>query len=374
MPSPTRSACSSAAREFRFTSALLAGAVDQVDGVDHHGARCARRPSPRGTPRSRRPCRRWAATSAGSAGRPGSTRTRRSTPRSTALTSPPAVETCAPISMTSEPLRVRFAPSPTGALHIGGARTALYNWLHARGRGGDAGAADRGHRPRALDPGERRADPRRPALARAGLGRGPAEPVRAPRRPRGADRGAARRPGGPTRTRRPPRTSVPGSASTTAPGTAARPATSPARRSACGRPDEGDTVVDDLIRGEVRFENRLTDDLVIARGDGTPLYNFAVAVDDADMGITDVIRGDDHLSNTPKQLLVLEALGVDAAALRAPAAAARPGREEALEAPRRRLGPGAARRGVPAGRGPQLPRPTGLGHRRRHDAPRAPTS
>jgi glutamyl-tRNA synthetase len=75
-------------------------------------------------------------------------------------------------------------------------------------------------------------------------------------------------------------------------------------------PDEGDTVVDDLIRGKVRFENRLTDDLVIARGDGTPLYNFAVAVDDAEMGITDVIRGDDHLSNTPKQLLVFEALGL----------------------------------------------------------------
>ncbi len=75
-------------------------------------------------------------------------------------------------------------------------------------------------------------------------------------------------------------------------------------------PDTGDTVVHDLIRGEVRFENRLQDDLVIARGDGTPLYNFAVAVDDADMGITDVIRGDDHLSNTPKQLLVLGAMGI----------------------------------------------------------------
>jgi glutamyl-tRNA synthetase len=74
-------------------------------------------------------------------------------------------------------------------------------------------------------------------------------------------------------------------------------------------PDEGETVVDDVIRGEVRFENGLQDDLVIARGDGTPLYNFAVAVDDADMGITDVVRGDDHLSNTPKQLMVLEALG-----------------------------------------------------------------
>ena len=79
-------------------------------------------------------------------------------------------------------------------------------------------------------------------------------------------------------------------------------------------PDEGVTVVEDLIRGPVRFENRTQDDFVIARGDGTPLYNLAVAVDDADMGITDVVRGDDHLSNTPKQLLVLSAL--DAAAPR----------------------------------------------------------
>ncbi len=76
-------------------------------------------------------------------------------------------------------------------------------------------------------------------------------------------------------------------------------------------PDEGDTVVDDLIRGEVRFPNRSYDDFVIARGDGSVLYNFAVAVDDADMGITEVIRGDDHLSNTPKQLLVFEALGIE---------------------------------------------------------------
>ncbi|HVD37655.1 MAG TPA: glutamate--tRNA ligase, partial [Solirubrobacterales bacterium] len=74
-------------------------------------------------------------------------------------------------------------------------------------------------------------------------------------------------------------------------------------------PDEGETVVHDLIRGPVAFPNASYDDFVIARGDGTPLYNLAVAVDDAEMGITDVIRGDDHLSNTPKQLLVLEALG-----------------------------------------------------------------
>ena len=74
-------------------------------------------------------------------------------------------------------------------------------------------------------------------------------------------------------------------------------------------PEEGETVVDDLIRGQVRFPNRSYDDFVIARGDGSVLYNFAVAVDDAEMGIDEVVRGDDHLSNTPKQLLVLTALG-----------------------------------------------------------------
>jgi glutamyl-tRNA synthetase len=76
-------------------------------------------------------------------------------------------------------------------------------------------------------------------------------------------------------------------------------------------PDDGETVVEDAIRGEIRFENRLFDDFVIARSDGSVLYNFAVAVDDADMEISDVIRGDDHLSNTPRQLLVLRALGVE---------------------------------------------------------------
>ncbi len=76
-------------------------------------------------------------------------------------------------------------------------------------------------------------------------------------------------------------------------------------------PDDGDTVVHDMVRGEVSFPNRSYDDFVIARGDLSVLYNFAVAVDDADMGITEVIRGDDHLSNTPKQLLVFEALGIE---------------------------------------------------------------
>ena len=73
-------------------------------------------------------------------------------------------------------------------------------------------------------------------------------------------------------------------------------------------PDTGETVVDDVIRGETRFPNANMDDFVIARGDGSALYNFAVAVDDLDAGITHVVRGEDHLSNTPKQLLVFEAL------------------------------------------------------------------
>jgi glutamyl-tRNA synthetase len=74
-------------------------------------------------------------------------------------------------------------------------------------------------------------------------------------------------------------------------------------------PDHGETVVDDVIRGQTRFPNASMDDPVIARADGSPLYNFAVAVDDLDSRITHVVRGEDHLSNTPKQLLVFEALG-----------------------------------------------------------------
>jgi glutamyl-tRNA synthetase len=74
-------------------------------------------------------------------------------------------------------------------------------------------------------------------------------------------------------------------------------------------PDGGHTTVDDVVRGETRFPNASIDDPVIARGDGSVLYNFAVAVDDLDAAITHVVRGEDHLSNTPKQLLVFEALG-----------------------------------------------------------------
>ena len=132
-------------------------------------------------------------------------------------------------------------------------------------------------------------------------------------------------------------------------------------------PDDGETVVHDLIRGPVSFPNRSYDDFVIARGDGSVLYNFAVAVDDAEMGITEVVRGDDHLSNTPEAAARPRRARPRAAPLRAPAAAARPRRQEALQAPRRRLGAGAARGRLPAGGGAQLPRPARLGHRRRHD-------
>jgi glutamyl-tRNA synthetase len=76
-------------------------------------------------------------------------------------------------------------------------------------------------------------------------------------------------------------------------------------------PDEGATTVSDVIRGEITFEHQAIDDFVIARSDGSPLYNLAVAVDDRDMEITHVVRGADHLSNTPRQLLIQRALGVE---------------------------------------------------------------
>jgi glutamyl-tRNA synthetase len=76
-------------------------------------------------------------------------------------------------------------------------------------------------------------------------------------------------------------------------------------------PQEGATIVDDLIKGSVTFENEQLDDLIIARSDGTPTYNLTVVVDDVDMGITHIIRGDDHLNNTPRQLQLYKALGYE---------------------------------------------------------------
>ncbi len=203
---------------------------------------------------------------------------------------------------------MRFAPSPTGALHIGGARTALYNWLATRHGGGelvlriedtdrqrsteenvaqiidalewleldwDVGPVSQAGR------AERHAEALQLLLesGAAYQDAATAKDVEAWKAEHGADRGYRGTP-------------------SDAPGAAVR----------LRVPDDGETVVDDLIRGPVSFPNRSYDDFVIARGDGSVLYNFAVAVDDAEMGITEVVRGDDHLSNTPKQLLVLAAL------------------------------------------------------------------
>jgi glutamyl-tRNA synthetase len=203
---------------------------------------------------------------------------------------------------------VRFAPSPTGALHIGGARTALYNWLVARHTGGKLVL-------RIEDTDRERSTPENVEQILDALrwleldwDEGPlSQYERAERhRERIEELIAA------GHAYRDPAQSADVRAWKEAHGGAGyrgTPSDDPGAAIRLRWPDEGETVVEDVIRGQVTFENRLQDDLVIARGDGSAVYNFAVAVDDLDMGITDVIRGDDHLSNTPKQLRVIEALG-----------------------------------------------------------------
>jgi glutamyl-tRNA synthetase len=212
--------------------------------------------------------------------------------------------------MASTPHRLRFAPSPTGALHIGGARTALYNWLLARSSGGTLVL-------RIEDTDRERSTPENVEQILDALGwleldwdEGPLSQYERSERHRErllelVQAGNAYYD---------PSTADDVRAWKEAHGGAGYRGEPREESGAAIRlrvPDEGATVVDDLIRGPVRFENRTQDDFVIARGDGTPLYNLAVAVDDADMEITDVVRGDDHLSNTPKQLLVLRALGAE---------------------------------------------------------------
>jgi glutamyl-tRNA synthetase len=206
-------------------------------------------------------------------------------------------------------MRLRFAPSPTGALHIGGARTALYNWLVARGQGGtlvlriedtDRERSTPANVEQILDAlrwleldfdegpisqvgnGERHRQALQQLLDedRAYRSTATAEDVKAYKERHGTDRGFRGKPEaeGAVRLR---------------------------------VPDEGQSIVHDLIRGDTTFAHLHMDDPVIARADGSVLYNFAATVDDLDEGITHVIRGEDHLSNTPKQLLVLEALGAE---------------------------------------------------------------
>jgi glutamyl-tRNA synthetase len=215
------------------------------------------------------------------------------------------------------PVRVRFPPSPTGHLHVGGARTALFNWLYARRHGGvfvlriedtdsnrstdesiqsiieamrwlgldwDEGPPTPGYRqterydiyrehaqrlvragrayycecsPEQLEAERKLAESRKETFRYSGRCRD-----------RGLSAGALR----------------------------------------LRIPQDGETVVDDLIHGRVTFAHSQLDDWILARTDGSPTYNFCVVVDDVSMGMTHVIRGDDHLSNTPKQVLCYQAL------------------------------------------------------------------
>src|SRR2546429_1820144 len=180
-------------------------------------------------------------------------------------------------------MRVRFAPSPTGALHIGGARTALYNWLAARHSDGKfVLRIEDTDRERST---EENVEQIYDALRWLELDwdEGPySQAERAGRHKeeiaRMVDEGHAYFDEGAVRLR---------------------------------VPSGGQTTVQDLIRGEIVFEHDAIDDFVIARSDGSPLYNLSAAVDDRDMGITHVIRGADHISNTPRQLMILNALGAD---------------------------------------------------------------
>jgi glutamyl-tRNA synthetase len=204
-------------------------------------------------------------------------------------------------------VRVRFAPSPTGRLHIGGARTALFNWLQARHAGGEMllriedtdterntpenvefiyealrwlGLDWEGEAISQVSRTDRHQEVLQELIERGLVYRSTAtgETVKAWKTEHGAERGFRGTDEGEGGYR-------------------------------LRVPDEGATVVRDLVRGDTTFRHEHLDDPVIARGDGRVLYNFAVAVDDHDMQITHVIRGDDHLSNTPKQLLVFEAMG-----------------------------------------------------------------
>lgn len=204
-------------------------------------------------------------------------------------------------------MKVRFAPSPTGALHIGGARTALYNWLLARGSDGSLVL-------RIEDTDRERSTPENveqilDALRWLGLDwdEGPIfQTANAPRHQEALqqllDSGHAYRTtatGDDVRAWKAQHGDDRGFRGTPEPEGAVR----------LRVPDEGETVVHDAIRGDATFKHVHMDDPVIARADGTVLYNFAVAIDDLDAGVTHVVRGEDHLSNTPKQLLVFEALG-----------------------------------------------------------------
>ena len=212
----------------------------------------------------------------------------------------------------------RFAPSPTGLLHVGGVRTALYSWLYARRMSGKfILRVEDTDRERSTDEAVRiilegmqwlgldhdlgpyyqtqRFDRYKEVIARM-MADGTAyrcyctkEELDKIREEQVARKEKPRYPGL-WRDR-----------------TDAREGVQPVIR--FKNPLDGDVVVEDLVHGSVTFQNTELDDLIIARSDGTPTYNFCVVVDDMDMGVTHVIRGDDHLNNTPRQMNMLRALG-----------------------------------------------------------------
>ncbi|MBD0864354.1 MAG: glutamate--tRNA ligase [Rhodobacteraceae bacterium] len=213
----------------------------------------------------------------------------------------------------------RFAPSPTGALHIGGARTALFNWLYARGRAGTflLRVEDTDHArstPEAtkailqgmawlgLDhDGEvlsqfDRAD-RHVRVARHLLAEDKAYKCYCTLEEIAAMRRTARAKGRSTLFRSPWRD--------------ADPATYPDASFVVRikAPQDGVTVIRDRIQGDVTIRNDQLDDMVLLRSDGTPVYMLAVVVDDHDMGVTHVIRGDDHLNNAARQMMIYNAMG-----------------------------------------------------------------
>lgn len=219
----------------------------------------------------------------------------------------------------SRPVVTRIAPSPTGMMHIGTARVALFNWLYARHTGGkfllriedtdrERSTAEAvqvifdGMAWLGLEPDETPVF----QFARAGrhrevvqemLARGAAYKDYMTPEELEAERDAARAEGRVVRS--PWRERSPNDAPD-------RPFV--VRLKA---PHQGETLVDDQVKGPVRFENANLDDLILLRTDGTPTYNLAVVVDDHDMGVTHVIRGDDHLNNAARQSLIYQGMGWD---------------------------------------------------------------
>jgi glutamyl-tRNA synthetase len=211
-------------------------------------------------------------------------------------------------------MRVRFAPSPTGALHIGGARTALYNWLLAHGPGEPPQQRAGTLVLRIEDTDRERSTPENveqilDALRWLGLDWDEGPIFQSERSERHRDALAQLLAGGHAYHSSATAEDVNGYKLRYGSDRGFRGEAEDEGAVRLRVPDEGETVVDDVIRGQTSFPNVSMDDPVIARADGSPLYNFAVAIDDLDAAITHVVRGEDHLSNTPKQLLVLDALG-----------------------------------------------------------------